>query len=296
MKTIRDQVIEFHRAVEQPILPRPTVPGDDRVRLRAALVIEEALEFVEALFDRDATFYHESDGTDYGVKASLQVHKAALKNLIASAPVKVDMPAAVDALADIDYVVAGSYLEFGVDSRPIAAEVHRANMAKASGPVAANGKRLKPEGWTPPDIAGCLAAQASPAPREEHRIGDVLIEHIDQPTGWAVFTGCEGEDPSFHAYFATLEGAELFLKACRNPDSDTYLCDPTIVPAALVDGEIVIANHCIDVEGAEAVVKAAGLGELEGQVLVDEAKAAKAAWDRELEERKRKLAEERSRP
>ncbi len=37
-------------------------------------------------------------------------------------------------------------------------EVHRSNMAKVGGPIRGDGKRLKPEGWTPPDVAGVLAA------------------------------------------------------------------------------------------------------------------------------------------
>jgi predicted HAD superfamily Cof-like phosphohydrolase len=35
-------------------------------------------------------------------------------------------------------------------------------MAKASGPRRADGKVLKPEGWTPPDIVGVLERQAKP--------------------------------------------------------------------------------------------------------------------------------------
>jgi predicted HAD superfamily Cof-like phosphohydrolase len=64
-------------------------------------------------------------------------------------------------MADLDYVVEGTRLEFGIDGEPIAAEVHRANMAKTEGPVAPDGKRLKPPGWTPPDIAGVLRKQGA---------------------------------------------------------------------------------------------------------------------------------------
>lgn len=47
---------------------------------------------------------------------------------------------------------------FGVADRfciPIRAfwdEVHRSNLEKADGPVRSDGKRLKPPGWTPPDL------------------------------------------------------------------------------------------------------------------------------------------------
>ena len=60
---------------------------------------------------------------------------------------------------DLDYVVEGTRLEFEIDGGPIAVEVHRSNMAKVGGPVREDGKRLKPPGWTPPDIAGELRKQ-----------------------------------------------------------------------------------------------------------------------------------------
>ena len=47
-------------------------------------------------------------------------------------------------------VVEGTRQVFGVDGRPVAAEVFRTNMAKLSGPVdPATGKKLKPPGWVP---------------------------------------------------------------------------------------------------------------------------------------------------
>lgn len=71
-----------------------------------------------------------------------------------------DMEAVADAYADIIYIVLGSaIMHLGVNrfSRVWRA-VHRANMAKFVGGVRLreDGKILKPEGWTPPDIAACL--------------------------------------------------------------------------------------------------------------------------------------------
>lgn len=66
-----------------------------------------------------------------------------------------------DGLADVIYVAVGAALEFGIPLDRVWAEVHRSNMAKvdpATGKVIkrADGKVLKPEGWTPPDVAGVL--------------------------------------------------------------------------------------------------------------------------------------------
>jgi predicted HAD superfamily Cof-like phosphohydrolase len=78
---------------------------------------------------------------------------------IADDEIRVDLPELADALADLDYVVEGARLEFGINGAPIATEVHRANMAKLDGPVREDGKKQKPEGWKPPDIESELRKQ-----------------------------------------------------------------------------------------------------------------------------------------
>jgi predicted HAD superfamily Cof-like phosphohydrolase len=40
MTTLRNQLIEFHAAMDQPVLKAPQVPDEKRVRLRAALIAE----------------------------------------------------------------------------------------------------------------------------------------------------------------------------------------------------------------------------------------------------------------
>lgn len=147
--SIQKQVIEFHKAFDHPIAESPTVPSAERVRFRARLVLEEALEFIEALFDVDDPF----------VRQPLYRIRLDLQRIIDVGHIKVDLTDAADALADLDYVVEGSRLEFGVNGVPIAAEVHRSNMAKLGGGKRADGKQNKPEGWTPPNIAVCLELQ-----------------------------------------------------------------------------------------------------------------------------------------
>ena len=65
----------------------------------------------------------------------------------------------VDALIDLIYVSAGRLIALGVDGDAVWELVHVANMAKADGPVREDGKRLKPPGWTHPDIAAELDRQ-----------------------------------------------------------------------------------------------------------------------------------------
>lgn len=145
---IREQVDDFHSLCDIPTLETPQVPSDDRVRLRLRLVMEETLEFVTACLHYDRAASDEVERIE-----------EIFDRLITEGAIEVDLPEAVDALGDIDYVVEGTRLEFGVDGGPVAAEIHRANMQKGSGPVRADGKRLKPPDFKPPDIAEVLRQQ-----------------------------------------------------------------------------------------------------------------------------------------
>lgn len=142
-QTIQQQVIEFHQAMDQPIAPYPQIIADDRVRLRAKLIAEEFFETMRAMFLDD----------------SMVEAEEAVRLTIEFAPVRVDLVELVDGLADLAYVIEGTHLELGVDSQSIAEEVHRSNMAKVGGPTSPEGKKLKPEGWTPPKIAQLLEMQ-----------------------------------------------------------------------------------------------------------------------------------------
>lgn len=145
MTILREQLLAFHRAGDHPIADGPTIPPEDRVRLRASLIAEECFEFLEAVFES-----HQFERL-----------KAEVLERIADAHVEPWLPAAADALGDIDYVVEGTRLEFGIDGAPIAAEIQRANMAKF-GPGSwkrEDGKTMKPPDWKPPDIEGALRKQ-----------------------------------------------------------------------------------------------------------------------------------------
>jgi predicted HAD superfamily Cof-like phosphohydrolase len=148
MTKLQHQVLEFHRVFDHPVADSPTIPPEKRVRFRARFIVEECLEFLEAcIIDNDG---------------NLSVIREYLQDYINNSPVAVNLADAVDALADIDYVVEGTRLEFGINGEPIADEVHRANMAKLhDGKVIkrADGKTLKPPGWKPPDITGELERQ-----------------------------------------------------------------------------------------------------------------------------------------
>lgn len=89
-------VAEFHRTFKHPILGSPTIPDEKRCRLRVDLIAEELKELEEAIQARD-------------------------------------MVAIADALCDIQYVLSGAVLEFGLGDkfRALFEEVQRSNMSKA---------------------------------------------------------------------------------------------------------------------------------------------------------------------
>lgn len=90
------KVAEFHQTFKAPILDTPQIPSLDRCNLRVSLLQEELDELKEAIENNDL------------VEVS-------------------------DALTDIQYILFGSFLEFGLGDKmeELFNEVHRSNMSKA---------------------------------------------------------------------------------------------------------------------------------------------------------------------
>ncbi|TAE29616.1 MAG: hypothetical protein EAZ91_12155 [Cytophagales bacterium] len=89
-------VAEFHHTFHAPVLETPQIPSEQRCQLRVALLAEELDEFREAI-------------------------------------AKGDIVEAADALCDLQYVLAGAVLEFGLGNsfKALFDEVQRSNMSKA---------------------------------------------------------------------------------------------------------------------------------------------------------------------
>lgn len=124
MRRAQEDVREFHRAGGIPCGDL-SAPGLTNTELRLKLIKDEVRELEEA------------------IEAG-------------------DLIEAVDALGDIIYVCLGAALVWGVDMPPVWDEIQRSNMAKFPGGVVtrrADGKILKPAGWTPPDIKGVIERQ-----------------------------------------------------------------------------------------------------------------------------------------
>ncbi|MGZ3757384.1 MAG: pyrophosphohydrolase domain-containing protein [Mucilaginibacter sp.] len=91
-----NQVAEFHSTFKHPILSAPVIPSKERCELRIALLAEELKELQQAVDDNN-------------------------------------MVEVADALCDLQYVLSGAILEFGLGEKfkDLFDEVHRSNMSKA---------------------------------------------------------------------------------------------------------------------------------------------------------------------
>ncbi|WP_199139817.1 nucleoside triphosphate pyrophosphohydrolase family protein [Pedobacter sp. ASV12] len=94
------QVAEFHKTFKHPILEQAAIPAKERCQLRIDLIAEELKELQDAV----------NEG---------------------------NMVEVADALCDLQYVLAGAVLEFGLGSqfKALFDEVHRSNMSKACNTV-----------------------------------------------------------------------------------------------------------------------------------------------------------------
>lgn len=151
-----DRVLEFMKIVKSrggkdQIPNTPRIPSDDIRRLRARLILEEAIETVEALgFDfREVLSCDEPD---------FQTGKECIKLFDEYPPSLVEI---ADGCADISVVTIGTLIACGIKDRPLLEEVDRNNLAKFGGKpiIREDGKLVKPEGWKGPDIKRVLEEQ-----------------------------------------------------------------------------------------------------------------------------------------
>lgn len=90
-----NEVARFHGLFKLPVVEKPEIPSGERIALRIALLEEELNELKEAISDNDIV-------------------------------------AVADAFADLQYVLSGAILEFGLGKKfkAIFDEVQRSNMSK----------------------------------------------------------------------------------------------------------------------------------------------------------------------
>lgn len=140
MKYIENDIRVFMLKAEQFCPERPTIPTLDIRRLRAQLIMEEALEQCEAL---GVTPHIEtSAGTFLVSEQTLRFYRGPEPSLVEIA----------DSTADQVYVSVGCAIACGIEMEPIWKLVQDSNLAKF-GPGSyrrEDGKQMKPPGWKAP--------------------------------------------------------------------------------------------------------------------------------------------------
>jgi predicted HAD superfamily Cof-like phosphohydrolase len=156
------RALAFHLRIGDRPPPAPTTPDAATLALRLRLLREEALEVQEALTALTATTTADARrpvadeapaGTGTGRRAGAEA-------------------AAAHELADLLYVVYGTFVALGVDADEVFAEIHEANLRKAGAPRRPDGKQLRPDGWRPADVGAVLERQRASA--RQGRIIDEL--------------------------------------------------------------------------------------------------------------------------
>lgn len=142
MSEFQDKVRQFHELMGVAVNDVPTVLDAKTRGLRCRLLLEEVKEFIRA-----------SGCTLIGAGDDVEVHP-----LVGALP---DLAAMAHELTDIQYVTSGAAVTFGIPLDGCFNEVHAANMRKV-GPDGTvqrrpDGKVIKPDGWTGPDVAAVLA-------------------------------------------------------------------------------------------------------------------------------------------
>lgn len=127
-------LVDFHTKFGLDVNEKPVRPSTSVITLRRNLIEEEMHETMDAL---DELIEAVDDP---------EAKLIALANI-------------ADGIVDSIYVLIGTAVSLGIDLGPVWAAVHQANMAKVGGATREDGKILKPEGWTPPNIVELIARQ-----------------------------------------------------------------------------------------------------------------------------------------
>lgn len=139
-------VAAFMRLAKQNVPNKPTIPSEEIRLLRAKLILEEALETIEALGVRAAI--HVADGEFVDIVDDLQFYAVGEPNL----------EEIIDGCCDIKVVTTGTLVACGIPDVMFQEEVDNNNLAKF-GPghtIREDGKLVKPPNHTPPKIAELL--------------------------------------------------------------------------------------------------------------------------------------------
>lgn len=145
MTKLQQRVKSWETKLGVNLPDKPSVPDRLTRILRVSLLLEELLELAEA----------SGVGIQCGDKYlnmddfTFDVH-----------PTEADLVGVADALGDIDFVLKGTYLSYGLDDEPITEEICRSNDSKLEdGYFREDGKWVKGAAYSPPDLGKIISAK-----------------------------------------------------------------------------------------------------------------------------------------
>jgi len=147
------RVDAFMRLAQQDVLDKPAIPSAEIRKLRCKLILEEALETIDALgyevlIDKEFTLMSSDFDTDFICFVDNE-----------KGP---DLVEIADGCADIKVVTTGTLSACGIDDEELQVMVDENNLEKfgPGGHRRDDGKWVKPPNHQPPDIKSVLKKQS----------------------------------------------------------------------------------------------------------------------------------------
>jgi len=142
----QQDIAELMKLYDQEVREFPSIPDKATLLLRARLIFEEAMEFVEAAGCSVPLL-------DKGIGPYVVIDETATPNLVEMA----------DAIGDTLVVTYGAANALGVQVKPVWDEIHRSNLSKVwpDGTIHKrdDGKVIKPATYSPAALDGVLVQQ-----------------------------------------------------------------------------------------------------------------------------------------
>ncbi len=163
------RVRDFMVKAKQECPQLPTIPSADVRKLRAKLILEEALETIKAL---GITLYASDELVKELADPTVMTVELGETSFDLVPEGECDIVGVADGCADVSVVTIGTLIAFGIPDRRLLELVDNNNLAKF-GPghsIREDGKLIKPPGHKPPDVRWLLKQLGWKDPTDETQI------------------------------------------------------------------------------------------------------------------------------
>jgi predicted HAD superfamily Cof-like phosphohydrolase len=239
IKSNSDDVREFTSGAGQPTPDKPCVMNNDEVIFLTKMILDETMELM-------ATILLPKESKNI-MKQLIDDSKDIPKEKYAQGEEYKKIADQADALVDIYYYSLNAACKKGINLSSIFSVVHGANMAKRDPKTnkflkREDGKIIKPEGWTPPDVEGEIKRQLKDGSfnyinNNIDRI-NLIIEKLAKKNGeyWELaqksnglerdkFIKKAGELQKEVSYFKQLQKKSLIKQFLKTTDIDNKIMD-----------------------------------------------------------------------